>query len=99
MRSSSSGGVNSGGVQNTVSRMVWPASSGSEPGDQWLSAATRENAIRFSGLCFEATKPFAKTTSAASTLSWLAAIRASRPATRSAAILAVPATAAAKRLA
>src|ERR1700722_17129439 len=33
-RSCSSGAVSCGGVQNTVSRKVWPTSSGKEPGDQ-----------------------------------------------------------------
>ncbi len=99
MRSSSSGGVSSGDVQNTVSRIVCWTSSGKVPGDQWLSAASRENASLLSGFRRELTAPSANTMSSASVLNWLAATRARRAAMRSAASLAVPATAAAKRLA
>ena len=52
--SCSSGAVSSGGVQNTVSRMVWPMPSGSAAGDQWLSPASRENETLLSGLRFDA---------------------------------------------
>src|ERR1700723_4452452 len=99
MWSSSSGAVSSGGVQNTVSRMVCPTPSGNAAGDQWLSPATRENDTLLSGLRLDLTWPPAKTISSASVFNWLAAMRASRPAMRSAASFAVPATAGAKRLA
>src|ERR1700728_3564926 len=97
--SSSSGAVSSGGLQKTVSRMVCPTPSGSAPGDQWLNPATRENDALLSGLRFDLTWPPAKTISSASVFHWLAAVRASFGALRSAASLAVPATAGAKRLA
>src|ERR1700676_3039693 len=96
--SSSSGAVNSGGLQKTVSRIVCPIPSGNAPGDQWLSAATRENDILLSGLRFEPTLPPANAISSISVFNWLAAIRAIRSARRPAASLAVPATAGAKRV-
>src|ERR1700692_1152225 len=95
----SSGGASSGGLQKTVSRIVWPIPSGNVPGDQWLSAATRENDILLSGLRFDPTLPPANAISAISVFNWLAATRAIRSARRPAASLAVPATAGAKRLA
>ena len=97
--SASSGAVSSGGLQNTVSRIVCPTPSGSAAGDQWLSAATRENDSLLSGLRFDPTWPPANAISSISVFNWLAAMRASRSAMRSAASLAVPATAGAKRLA
>src|ERR1700693_1531458 len=74
--SSSSGAVNSGGLQKTVSRIVCPIPSAKAPGDQWLSAATRENDILLSGLRFEPTLPLANAISSISVFNWLAATRA-----------------------
>src|ERR1700676_5233369 len=90
--SSSFGAVSSGGLQKTVSRIVCPIPSGKAPGDQWLSAATRENDVLLSGLRFEPTLPPAKAISSISVFNWLAATRAIRSATRPAARLAGPAT-------
>jgi hypothetical protein len=55
--------------------MVWPTSSGSAPGDQWLSAAIRENGALLSGLRLDSAKPPAKTISSLSVLRPAAATR------------------------
>jgi hypothetical protein len=96
--SASFGAVSCGGVQNTVSRMVCPISAAIVPGAQWPAAAIREKDMALSGFERAAMRPSAKTISAAATLSWAAAIRASRSRNCNAAICAAPATAGAKRL-
>ncbi len=99
MWSSASGAVSSGGVQNTVSRITAPRSSGTRPGDQWLVAATRAKGRPASGFNREAMRPPAKSKSSGRRFSCAAAIRASLSRRRVAARCATPATAAAKRLA
>src|SRR5690606_13903234 len=95
--SASVGVVSSGGDQNTVSRKDW-LSSGTRPGDQWLVAARREKATALSGLLRARTRPPTNSMSAVPTFSCDAAILASLALIFSAASLAAPPVAAAKRL-
>ena len=80
------------GSSGRCRRAAPQATSGSAP-------ASRENDTLLSGLRFDPTLPPANPISSISVFNWLAAMRASRSAMRSAASLAVPATAGAKRLA
>ena len=70
--------------RRSTPNIVWPTPSGNAPGDQWLSAARRENDSLLSGLRFEPTLPPMNAISSTSVFNRLAAIRRNRSAMRSA---------------